>query len=98
MPASFCGSMELLDKGTVRPVFKCRVSQRHQTSLERQEIWVDAEQLAADSGNFALAMAYAAKESQMIDPAEQNQLESLLNAIMTINGAEGEKGDEENEG
>ena len=62
--------MESLGKGTVRPVFKCEVSSRHQTSLGVGTIWVDAEQLAADSGNFALSMAYATRESQLIDPVD----------------------------
>ena len=36
-------NLELLAKDTVRPVFKCKISERHTASLGLNYVWVDAE-------------------------------------------------------
>ena len=40
-------------------------------------------------------MAYATEKAGLIDPKDVKVLAGLLNAILTINGAESEKGEEE---
>ena len=35
-------NLDLLEKDTVRPVFKCKVSTKHGRSLGTANIWVDA--------------------------------------------------------
>ena len=86
--------LELLEKDTVRPVFKCRVSDRHKHSLGIDYVWVDAEQLVADGQNYNHVMAYATKEATMMEHGDVKVLASLLDAINTVSGAEGEKGED----
>ena len=87
--------LELLAKDTVRPVFKCRVSDRHKASLGIDYVWVDAEQLATDAANFNHVMAYATKEATLMESGDANILASLLDAINTFSGAGGDSGEEE---
>ena len=51
---------EHTDDDIVRPVFKCKLSDKHKAHLGGLDyVWVDASCLAADSGNVINAMQFA---------------------------------------
>ena len=72
--AFYQNDLEQLEKETVRPVFRCKLTQKHADSLGMTHVWVDASQMGTDSGNTANVMAYATSTQLALNPQRHAEL------------------------
>ena len=79
--------LQTLDEDIARPVFKCRVAKEHQESIGGNTyVWVDAQQLAVDSGSVELLLSYAAEKALELGSDRRMELEKLLNSVLAVVG------------
>ena len=84
---------EHTEEDTVRPVFKCKLSDIHKNNLGGLDyVWVDASCLAGDSGNVINAMKFATSRKCELTIAEADELEKLLLAIVSVSGSNDKAG------
>ena len=85
---------EQTEEEIVRPIFKCKLSDRHKASLGGLDyVWVDATCLAADSGNIVNAMQFATSRKCQLTTEQSSELEMLLYALVSVSGSSEQIGD-----